>query len=478
MTDNKILIVEDIASLSIAYAGHLETAGFACVIVDNLSDASVQLQTGKHGYSAVLLDLQLPDGNGLDWLQNEAELIAEIPVIVATSDGSINRAIDAMRLGAYDYIVKPLSPARLVTAMRGAAEVSQLTQKVATQKSPAIAKVDASRAGFIGESPLMKNIYDQIKKVAHSKATVFITGESGTGKEVCADAIHRSGARSKKPFIAINCGAIPEHLLESELFGHLKGSFTGAISDRVGAVQAAHGGTLFLDEICEMELKLQVKMLRFLQTGTVQRVGATQAENVDVRIVCATNRNPVQEVAEGRFREDLYYRLAVVPIQLPSLRERGSDITLLANSFLAKFGKEEGKIFAPLTLELSQNFERHSWPGNVRELQNLMRRATVMFNGPNLDASITAEFSDSISRWAEPAMSQNAVLTDSAPAVSASLNISNLDGMTLNQIEQIVVERAVDRCNGSLTKAAKSLGVSPSTLYRKKEKWDLAQTTD
>jgi len=215
-----------------------------------------------------------------------------------------------------------------------------------------------------------------------------------------------------------------------------------------------------------------------LQTGTVQRVGATQAENVDVRIVCATNRNPVQEVAEGRFREDLYYRLAVVPIQLPSLRERGSDITLLANSFLAKFGKEEGKIFAPLTLELSQNFERHSWPGNVRELQNLMRRATVMFNGPNLDASITAEFSDSISRWAEPAMSQNAVLTDSAPAVSASLNISNLDGMTLNQIEQIVVERAVDRCNGSLTKAAKSLGVSPSTLYRKKEKWDLAQTTD
>ncbi|MEO9600880.1 sigma-54 dependent transcriptional regulator [Parasphingorhabdus sp.] len=471
MASQKILIVEDIASLSIAYAGHLESAGFQCVIVDNLADASTELRQDSSSFSAALLDLQLPDGNGLDWLENEADLIGQISVIVATADGSINRAIEAMRLGAYDYMVKPLSPARLVTAMQGAAEVAELAQQQTTDL-PKSAKTDEALEGFIGDSPPMREVYRQIRNVSHSKATIFITGESGTGKEVCADAIHKSGPRGKKPFVAINCGAIPEDLLESELFGHLKGSFTGAISDRVGAVQAAHGGTLFLDEICEMELKLQVKLLRFLQTGTVQRVGATRPENVDVRIICATNRDPALEVAQGRFREDLFYRLAVVPIKLPALRERGSDITLLANSFLAKFGKEEGKTFAPLTPELSHSFESHNWPGNVRELQNLMRRATVMFSGPDLEASIISEFAN---RSATAPTQQTAPQQTHGFGITEreipSLGLDALDGMTLNEIEQLVVQRAIDKCNGSLTKAARVLGVSPSTLYRKREKW-------
>tara|TARA_R110001599_G_scaffold193040_1_gene388727 strand:- start:11073 stop:12521 length:1449 start_codon:yes stop_codon:yes gene_type:complete len=476
MSSQKILIIEDIASLSIAYAGHLESAGFHCVIVDNLADASLELGPSDAGFSAVLLDLQLPDGNGLDWLANNADILPEVAVIVATADGSINRAIDAMRLGAYDFMVKPLSPSRLVTAMKGAVEVASSVRADA-RKEPASALETDGFAGFIGASPPIQEVYRQIKNVANSKATVFITGESGTGKEVCADAIHKSGPRGQKPFIAINCGAIPEDLLESELFGHLKGSFTGAIADRVGAVQAANGGTLFLDEICEMQLKLQVKLLRFLQTGTVQRVGATRAEDVDVRIICATNRNPSREVEQGRFREDLYYRLAVVPIDLPPLRERGNDITLLANSFLMKFAKEEGKEFLPLSADLAEKFERHNWPGNVRELQNLMRRAAVMFGGPNLDSSILPEFVD-------PTIQTPKQLPPFSPSLdrrrtqSANVNLGphdglrGLDGMTLDQIEQMVVERAVRNCNGSLTKAAQKLGVSPSTLYRKREKWN------
>ncbi len=470
MAGQKILIVEDIASLSIAYAGHLESAGYQCVIVDNLADASAQLRPENSGFSGVLLDLQLPDGNGLDWLRNEAEIVSRISIIVATADGSINRAIDAMRLGAYDYMVKPLSPARLVTAMHGAVEVTDAAQ-AQPKDLPKSAQSDGPLQGFIGDSPPMQDVYRQIKNVGHSKATIFITGESGTGKEVCADAIHKSGPRGKKPFVAINCGAIPEDLLESELFGHLKGSFTGALSDRVGAVQAAHGGTLFLDEICEMELKLQVKLLRFLQTGTIQRVGATQPENVDVRIICATNRDPALEVAQGRFREDLFYRLAVVPIKLPPLRERGSDITLLANSFLEKFGEEEGKAFAPLTAELSASFENHNWPGNVRELQNLMRRATVMFSGPHLDANIITEFVDPSTQSTAP-MVREPMPFVTIPSDLPGDSLAAFDGMTLDEVEQLVVERAIQKCNGSLTKAAKALGVSPSTLYRKREKWD------
>ncbi|ATW05553.1 sigma-54-dependent Fis family transcriptional regulator [Sphingorhabdus sp. YGSMI21] len=469
------MIIEDIASLSIAYAGHLETAGFRCVIVDNLADANIELERENSGFSAVLLDLQLPDGNGLDWLENNASILSEISVIVATADGSINRAIDAMRLGAYDFMVKPLSPTRLVTAMKGAVEVTKSVQADVIQ-DPQAGSGTSDFAGFIGSSPPMQEVYHQIRNVANSKATVFITGESGTGKEVCADAIHKSGPRGKKPFVAINCGAIPEDLLESELFGHLKGSFTGAITDRVGAVQAAHGGTLFLDEICEMQLKLQVKLLRFLQTGTVQRVGATKAEDVDVRIICATNRNPAEEVEQGRFREDLFYRLAVVPIDLPPLRERGGDITLLANSFLMKFAEEEGKKFLPLNARLAESFERHNWPGNVRELQNLMRRAAVMFAGPDLDSSILPEFVDPATPvTARPVPASEPVGERAQPIAPEQRDgLSSFDDMTLEQIEQFFVERAVRRCNGSLTKAARQLGVSPSTLYRKREKWNVA----
>lgn len=481
-----ILIIEDIASLSLAYAGDLESAGFQSIIVDSLSSANEQL-SGQI-FDAILLDLQLPDGNGLDWLNDNQDIVSRNSIIVATADGSINRAIEAMRLGAYDFMVKPLAPARLVAAVKSAV-LNKASEAPAETK-----KVTAAQrrgfAGFVGNCPPMQTIYKQIENISRSKATIFITGESGTGKEVCADAIHSSGPRAKKPFIAINCGAIPEDLMESELFGHLKGSFTGAISDRVGAVQAAHGGTLFLDEICEMALKLQVKLLRFIQTGTVQRVGSTKTENVDVRIICATNRNPLTEVKAGRFREDLYYRLAVVPIELPPLRARGDDILLLANEFLDRYANEEGKRFTTMEPALVQALHMHRWPGNVRELQNLMRRSAVMCDGPVLGMEILPEFVapheiehvKSQPLQINPANLEAAAMQaiESANKMAALTNMDWMDGRTLDQIEQMVVEQAIVKCGGSVTKAAKTLDVSPSTLYRKREKWmtDKAIETD
>jgi len=474
-----ILIIEDIASLSLAYAGDLENAGFRSVIVDSLASANEQIKSFKDGFDAIMLDLQLPDGDGLDWLNEHKDFVERNAIIVVTADGSINRAIEAMRLGAYDFMVKPLAPARLIAAVESAVE-NKSTDVIETVEQQA---EDSSNnfAGFIGNCVPMREIYNQIRNISRSKATIFITGESGTGKEVCADAIHSSGPRANKPFVAINCGAIPEDLLESELFGHLKGSFTGAISDRVGAVQAAHGGTLFLDEICEMELKLQVKLLRFLQTGTVQRVGATKTEDVDVRIICATNRNPQIEVKEGRFREDLYYRLAVVPMELPPLRARGDDIMVLANAFLDHYAKEEGKNFTTMEPALVQALQKHQWPGNVRELQNLMRRSAVMYEGPVLGMEILPEFIEShdIERVKSTPLEINPANLEAAAmqaieAANQAASLTNMDwinGRTLEQIEQLVVEQTISKCRGSVTKAAKLLDVSPSTLYRKREKW-------
>ena len=377
MARTRILIVEDLASLAITYAGHLEKAGYETVIVD--SGAAVISALGESGaFGAMLLDLQLPDTDGLQLLRDHPGWLERFPVVVATADASLSRAIEAMRLGAFDFLVKPVSGARLASVIQSAVE---LGQSRAASDQPGVLQAgagDGVRPGhFVGSSAPMREIYRQIECVARSRATVFVTGESGTGKEVCAEAIHRESGRSQGPLVAINCGAIPENLLESELFGHLKGSFTGAVNDRTGAVQAAHKGTLFLDEICEMALPLQVKLLRFLQTGTVQRVGSNKVEEVDVRIVCATNRDPQREVAEGRFREDLYYRLAVVPLHMPPLRERGDDIVELAQTFLQRFAQEEGKRFDPLTPAHRSALLSHSWPGNVRELQNILRRAAV-----------------------------------------------------------------------------------------------------
>jgi two-component system repressor protein LuxO len=299
---HKILLLEDVVALATTFGAHLENDGSEVHICHTAADALGNLV--RNVYSLILLDLQLPDSDGLDFLREIRQKGIDTNVIVVTSNASTDRAVEAMRMGARDYLVKPLTPDRLIVTVRNTLELVSLEQLVQGEKG------QESFEGFIGSSHVMQAIYRTIENISQSRAAVFISGESGTGKELCAEAIHSQSPRKDRPFIAINCGAIPKDLIETELFGHVKGAFTGAISDRQGAASLANGGTLFLDEICEMDIALQSKLLRFLQTGTLQRIGSQKLERVDVRVICATNRDPYVETVEGRFREDLYYRLA------------------------------------------------------------------------------------------------------------------------------------------------------------------------
>lgn len=466
-----ILIVEDTPSLMSVYRTMLSKAGYAVDVADTLASATDKLEKGR--YRLALIDLMLPDGDGFDLLGLASRAGLETTMIVITSNGSINRAVEAMRAGAYDFLMKPFNEARLLTTVKNGLE------RVALQK--AVAAVEASGRmdgfqGFIGSSLPMQALYRTIRNVATSKATVFITGESGTGKEVCAEALHRESRRSGGKFVALNCGAIPKDLLESEVFGHLKGAFTGAIADRKGAAELAHGGTLFLDEICEMEPALQTKLLRFLQTSTIQPVGSGATKKVDVRIVCATNRDPMAEVQAGRFREDLYYRLHVIPIQMPPLRDRDADVIEIAEAFLSAFGVEEGKAFDGLSVEAQDALLRHSWPGNVRELQNLMRQVAVLHPGGVVEADAVPIASRvPLAPGATPAarIGPAAAAAPAAPlAFGEGADVSaRFVGRTLDSIEREVIEQTIARFSGSIPRAAKALGVSPSTIYRKREAW-------
>lgn len=467
----RVLIVEDLQTLSIAYAAQLEKAGYLAVVAATAAEAVKELAQGAE-FAAILLDLQLPDADGLDLLRDHSEWLERSRVIVVTADGSLARAIAAMRLGAFDYLVKPLSEARLVAAVDSAV-TSKKGNGIGNGGGNGHDKVSQSEEGdFIGQSPQMREIYRQIALVADSRATVMITGETGTGKEVCAEAIHRQSGRKDGPFVALNCGAIPENLLESEIFGHMKGAFTGATESRIGAAQAADKGTLFLDEIGEMPLHLQVKLLRFLQTGTVQRLGSDRQEKVDVRIVCATNRDPLRDVAEGRFREDLYYRLAVIPLKMPPLREREGDIRLLADAFLARFSAEVGKEFAPLTPAHYAALERYPWPGNVRELQNVFLRAVLLNTGPDLPLSAFPSHSPSSAVAVAQAPAPAEVVASHASSAAESQLAKLLAGRTLADIERLAIEAAIEAADGNLAIAAQALGISASTIYRKRHLLD------
>lgn len=370
----RIVLIEDTHSIAAVYAIYLEPLG---QVTTCHSAAEAKAAISQQPPDLVILDLNLPDQPGQEVLQwIKANYASE--VIIVTAHGSVDIAMEMMRIGASDFLEKPVSADRLRTTARICLENNELRNTV-----KAIKKTLARDHyhGFVGASMPIQAVYKTIDAAAPSKATVFITGESGTGKEVCAEAIKIQSPRSGKPFVAINCGAIPRDLIESELFGHIKGAFTGAHSERKGAILEAHEGTLFLDEIGEMPLDLQTKLLRFLQNGEVQKVGSSKVQKVDVRVICATNRDPFEEVQAGRFREDLYYRLNVLPIELPPLRERGSDIVLLAENFLRKFAKEEGKSFQNLSAKVEQVLCHYPWPGNVRQLQNVIRNIVVLHTG-------------------------------------------------------------------------------------------------
>ncbi|TCP21006.1 DNA-binding NtrC family response regulator [Rhodovulum adriaticum] len=329
------------------------------------------------------------------------------------------------------------------------------------RRRPVPAPPKAEAPDCIGSSSRMAQVLDRIAMAAPSMATVFITGESGTGKEICAQSIHAASDRAHGPFVPLNCAAIPRDLLESEVFGHLKGAFTGAVADKPGAAAMADGGTLFLDEICEMDLALQTKLLRFLQTSTIQPVGASRPRKVDVRIVCATNRDPEEEVRQGRLREDLFYRLHVVPIHLPPLRDRGDDVIEIARHALVRFSDEEGRHFTGLSADVEALFRRLPWPGNVRQLLNVLRHAVVLNEGPLVTREMLP-LGLHCSATRQPA---------SAPNDSDTCVMDDLIGRPLAEIEQIVIEETIAREGGSVPRAARVLDVSPSTLYRKRESW-------
>ena len=456
-----ILLIEDMPSLQLVYKSVLMSAGHGVRVAGNAADGMAQFVETVP--DVVLLDLVLPDRDGLDVMQDMLTLHPETAVIVITANGSINKAVEAMRAGAHEFLVKPFDEQRFLGAVENAAgdRAARRSPVVAVPKLAAPA-LSNSNGAFIGSSDAMNRIHSKIRSVARSMATVFITGESGTGKELCALAVHDHSNRAAGPFIALNCGAIPQDLLESEVFGHMKGSFTGAISDKPGAATAADGGTLFLDEICEMAPALQTKLLRFLQTSTVQPVGATRPRKVNVRIICATNVDPLDAVRRGQFREDLYYRLYVVPIHMPPLRERAEDVIEIAETALARFAEEEGRHFGGLAPDVRALFRKHQWPGNVRQLLNVIRNVVVLNDG----GVVTTAMLPGDLALGDPAHA----LLDKSPSFNEPI-LDNLIGKTMAEIEQTVIEATLARHGGSVPKAARVLDISPSTLYRKIEGW-------
>jgi two-component system, repressor protein LuxO len=469
----RVLLVEDTETLSMVYSQALKRNGLDVRCASSLARARAALAEAPPP-NIVLLDLQLPDGDGIDLLEEIRVSMPELRVIVITANGSIYRAVQAMRAGAFDFLVKPFDDARFVNAVHNALASAPIPAS-ALAAEPEVE--EGGFAGFIGTSEAMTGIYRMIRSIGRSTATVFITGESGTGKDVCARAIHANSTRATRPFVPLNCAAIPRDLLESEVFGHLKGSFTGALSDKPGAAAIADGGTLFLDEICEMDFSLQTKLLRFLQTSTIQPVGASRPRSVDVRIVCATNRDPLAEVRAGRFREDLYYRLHVVPIHMPPLRSRPDDILDIAQQSLVDCAQEEGKSFAGYDAETIDILRRHPWPGNVRQLLNVIRNVAVLHEGPVVTARmLPAEMLASIWQISEtdPKVEQlhKPLAIPPAPKAGGKIELGAYVGMSLADVEREFIEETIRHCNGSIPRAAGLLGVSPSTIYRKLDAWN------
>jgi two-component system, NtrC family, response regulator PilR len=376
----QILVVDDERSMREFLEILLQRQGHQVHSSASAADAMVALESDD--FDLVISDIKMPGASGLELLGRVKETSSETPVILITAHGSTESAVEAMKLGAYDYLTKPCSVDEICLVVDKALEKRNLSTE-----NRRLRRELEGRSGLptmLGKSAPMREVFDFVQRVAPTKTSLLITGESGTGKELVARALHGLSERRDKPFVAVNCGAIPENLLESELFGHVKGSFTGAVANKLGLFEVADGGTLFLDEIGDMPLALQVKVLRAIQDKTFKRVGGTQDIQVDVRILCATNRDLDTEVREGRFREDLFYRLNVIEVHLPALRERREDIHQLVHFFIDKYARELGREVSDVDPAVIAALESHPFPGNVRELENLMERAVTLARGPRV----------------------------------------------------------------------------------------------
>ena len=469
MQSSRLLLVEDSCALAQLYMSYLDGEGYE--IEHTASGNSAIRILGEIRPSVLLLDLNLPDISGIDVLDYiEREQIPTC-VIVVTGSGSVDIAVEVMRKGAFDFIEKPVAAQRLIVTVRNALERSRLTRIVDTYEET----LSRSRyEGFIGASPAMQAVYRIIDSAATSTASIFISGESGTGKELCAQAIHNRSTRDAQPFIPLNCTAISPELVESELFGHVKGSFTGAVNDRDGAALMADGGTMFLDEICEMRLDLQCKLLRLIQGGEVQKVGSSKISKVDIRFVCATNRSPYEEVRAGRFREDLLHRLHVIPIHLPPLRERSGDVLLLARKFLQEYAEQEGKAFECFDTDVGKALCAATWPGNVRELQNVIRRAVVLNTGRVITLEMIRAAMAENNFAIRPAAHNGGIAPVRARSLAQSEDLISAESIVLplSITKERAIRQAIESCDGNIVQAAALLRVNPSTIYRSRRDWE------
>ena len=445
---HKILVIDDDTSLRRVLEYNLQEEGYE-VQAASSGEEGIYL-FGKSQPSLVITDMKMSGMDGLKVLKSVKERSPETLVIIITAFGTVDVAVEAMKAGAYDYITKPFNRDELRLTVKKALQFTVLAEENKRLKSELSDKADFRT--IIGSSKEMEKVFDVVRKVADTEASILITGESGTGKELVARAIHSNSSRKDAPFVAINCAAIPRDLLESELFGHIKGAFTGAVRDKAGKFQLADGGTLFLDEVGELPLELQSKLLRALQEKEVEPVGGTKTQKIDVRIVSATNLNVDKAVADGMFREDLYYRLSVIPIHLPPLRERRNDIPLLIRYFCSKHDNEEVS-FDKHALE---TLVMYPWPGNVRELQNTVERLLIMRNG---DTIILDDLPEKIS-------GKQAV---NGPKV---VNLPD-EGYSLEQLEQEVVVVALERNDWNQAAAARFLRIPRHTLIYRMEKYNI-----
>ncbi|MEL7061010.1 MAG: sigma-54 dependent transcriptional regulator [Acidobacteriota bacterium] len=435
----QMLIVDDEQSMLEFLRLLFEQEDFRVDTAGSVTEARERITTRR--FDLALCDILMPDGNGLDLLKEIKEVSAETAVIMMTAYTSTKSAIEAMKLGAYNYISKPFDVDELKLVARGALEKHGLESENSYLKRELESKYRFSN--IVGRSPRMQEIFALVERVARTPSTVLIRGESGTGKELIARALHFSGPRSDKRFLSINCGALPENLLESELFGHERGAFTGAVRDKKGLFQEAHGGTLFLDEIGEMTPPMQVKLLRVLQDRRVRPVGGNQETAVDVRIVAATNQDLRQAIQDGRFREDLFYRINVIPVHLPPLRQRQEDVALLAEHFVRKFSQDMGIEPKALSPEAVRALERYDWPGNVRELENTIERALALSAGDRLT---THDLSPQILGGSR------------AETLSTTLPDDGLDlEAHLDEIRRQLMRQSLERCDGVQTQAAELL---------------------
>ncbi|HTF99346.1 MAG TPA: sigma-54 dependent transcriptional regulator [Nitrospirota bacterium] len=475
----KVLVIEDDETVRDVLRSFLATKGFEVTLAEN-GEAGVDiLRTEK--FELILTDLVMPGITGMDVLKEVAAQKINIPVIVMTAFGTVQTAVEAMRHGAFDYITKPFNLDELMIVLEKALSLTKLQKENVMLKMQLKKKYNFK--GLIGDSPRMQAVYEMIEKIADTDSTVLITGESGTGKELIAKTIHYNNtSRAGGPFIPINCAAIPHDLLESELFGHEKGAFTGAVNTRIGRFELAQGGTLFLDEVGELDPALQVKLLRVLQEREFERVGGMKTIKVDVRILAATNKDLERTTKEGKFREDLYYRLNVIPLHLPPLRSRKEDIPLLTAFFvqeLCRKKKRESFSFAPGAMEC---LLKYPWPGNVRELENLVERLTILAGGPVVheadlpDKLHQLTFSD-LDGGAAPSRAE---LPKATPVLSGGNGVEfSENGIDLNAVvstlERNMIMKALEKSDGVRSRAAQLLGLNRTTLLEKMKKMKLEQ---